>query len=107
MRIAWPPVTLAVVAFILVTLSGCGDGKGGTDNAFSRGMDALAKHDDDLAIRCFTDAIRLDPKSAEAFYNRGYAYMSEGELDKAIADYNDAIRLNPAFAGAYANRGMA
>ena len=55
---------------------------------------------------CFTEAIRLNPKDADAYCNRGGAYANTGELDKAIADCNQAIRLKPEFAEAYANRGI-
>ena len=50
----------------------------------------------DRAISDFTEAIRLDPKLASAYYNRGIAYENKGEHDKAIADYTEAIRLEPA-----------
>ena len=54
-----------------------------------------------------TEAIRLDPKWAVAYYNRGSAYEKRGEIDKSIADYTKAIRLNPTLARAYYNRGLA
>ena len=49
----------------------------------------------DKAIADFTEAIRLDPKYAEAYCNRGCAYRNKGDYDKAIADFTEAIRLNP------------
>ena len=52
----------------------------------------------DKAIADFTEAIRLDPKDADAYCNRARAYYSKGEYDKAIADYSEAIRLNPKYA---------
>ena len=61
----------------------------------------------DKAIADYTEAIRLDPKFAEAYYNRGVAYENKGEYDKAIADYTEAIRLDPKYAEAYNSRGFA
>ncbi len=54
-----------------------------------------------------TEAIRLDPKNAMAYYNRGRAWYAKGEYDRAIADSTEAIRLDPKNAMAYYNRGRA
>jgi len=61
----------------------------------------------DKAIAHFTEAIRLDPKSADAYINRGSAYGKKGESDKAIADFTEAIRLAPRFFQAYCGRAIA
>ena len=60
------------------------------------------KGEHDKAIADYTEAIRLNPKYAEAYYNRGVAYEDKGEHDKAIADFTEAIRLDPKYAKAYA-----
>jgi len=52
----------------------------------------------------YSEAIRLDPKYAEAYYIRGRAWGNKGEYDRAIADYNEAIRLDPKSTWAYNNR---
>ena len=59
------------------------------------------------AIADYTEAIRLNPKYANAYCNRGATYRHKGELDKAIADYTEAIRLDPSRSEAYNNRGVA
>ena len=61
----------------------------------------------DKAIAHYSEALRLNPKDADAYYNRGIAWERRGEYDKAIADYSEAIRLNPNYADAYYNRGIA
>lgn len=63
------------------------------------------KGDANPAIAAASEAIRRDPKDANAYYNRGNAYAAHGETDRAIADYTAAIRLDPAHANAYYNRG--
>ena len=54
-----------------------------------------------MAIADYTEAIRLNPKFAEAYCKRGYAYGNKGVYDKAIADCTKAIRLNPKLAGVH------
>jgi Flp pilus assembly protein TadD len=58
------------------------------------------------AIRHLSKAIRLNPKSAGAFYNRGNAYKKEGDTARAISDYTQAVKLKPDHAWAYYNRGL-
>ena len=65
------------------------------------------KGDHDKAIADFTEAIRLNPKLAQAYYNRGMIYRKKGDHDKAIADFTEAIRLNPKDATPYISRGIA
>jgi len=65
------------------------------------------KGDYDRAIQNYDEAIRLDPKSADAFAGRGSAYLLKGDYDRAIQDYNEAIRLNPKSASAFNGRGAA
>jgi tetratricopeptide (TPR) repeat protein len=55
----------------------------------------------------FTEALRLDPQNAAAYYNRGLARKALKEYAKAIADLDEAIRLNPRDAEAWNNRGLA
>src|SRR5215475_11998515 len=73
----------------------------------SQGHTDINNGDYDKAIAAFSDAMRLDPKSALAFTNRGVAYERKGDNDRAIADFNEAIRLDPKNVLAFANRGIA
>jgi tetratricopeptide (TPR) repeat protein len=47
------------------------------------------------AIAAYSEAIRLDPKFAEAYGRRAHAYEVRGENDKAIEDATDALQLDP------------
>ena len=60
----------------------------------------------DTAIRRFSDAIRLGPRSSDAYINRGVAYVEKGECDAAIADYTEAIRLDPSDPFVFSSRGI-
>ena len=73
----------------------------------NRGRAWSDKKEYDKAIADYSEAIRLDPKYALAYYNRGSPGSRKKEYDKAIADYTEAIRLDPKYALAYNNRGVA
>lgn len=47
------------------------------------------------AIGDTSEAIRIDPKYAFAFWTRAMLWESKGDFDQAIADYSEAIRLEP------------
>src|SRR5262249_29256394 len=49
-------------------------------------------------------AIRIDPKYAEAYFNRALLREAKKEYDKALADYDQAIQIEPQYAHAYNNR---
>jgi tetratricopeptide (TPR) repeat protein len=71
----------------------------------NRGIAYRAKNDNDRAIADHSEALKLDPKYANALYNRGNAFYAKKDYDDAIADYTEAIKLDPKFVDAYTNRG--
>jgi tetratricopeptide (TPR) repeat protein len=60
-----------------------------------------------MTVKEGDEAVRRNPKDAEAYFNRGCEYYDKGDYDRAIADYTEALRLNPNYAYAYNNRGNA
>lgn len=70
---------------------------------FERGFDAI---DWGEKMRCYTEALRLNPAYADAYNNRGNARSSKSDFAGALEDYTEAIRLNPNYAEAYTNRGI-
>lgn len=56
------------------------------------------------ALEEYSEALRLNPEYADAYYNRASVLDDMGDLAGAIADYDKAIALNPGHAMAYGNR---
>lgn len=73
---------------------------------YSRGQTFYGKGDLVNAIASYTQALNLNPRSADAYYNRGLAYYDSEDYYKAINDYTQSININPQ-ADAYNNRGLA
>lgn len=55
------------------------------------------EHLDDpaVAMEDFSEAIRLEPGYADAWYNRGLAFERTSQLDSAASDYQTAMALRP------------
>jgi tetratricopeptide (TPR) repeat protein len=85
---------LYILILALITI-GCATPAGDKtkDDYFNRGVkySELKKHQQ--AIEDFNQAIRLDPKYAEAYYGRGVACYYKGEYDKAWEDFHKAQSL--------------
>ena len=70
----------------------------------SQGTANAKNYADDKAIAAFSEAIRLDPNAATAFYERANVYRNRSDFVRAIADYNEAIRIDPKNASAFSER---
>ncbi len=57
----------------------------------------------DRAIRDFTEAIRIDPEYADAYFHRGRSYHGLNYL-QALSDYDEALRLDPTNSHYYSYR---
>ena len=62
---------------------------------FDKGMSSTKAKEWDEAIRCFTEAISLEPEMVEAWVYRGIAHEHKGEDSEAFSDYTFAISLDP------------
>ncbi len=63
----------------------------------------LGRHD--KADRLIRDALKINPKSADAHSNRGNIQRELGRLSDALASYEKALALNPDLESAILNRG--
>jgi tetratricopeptide (TPR) repeat protein len=58
------------------------------------------------AMADFSQAIKLEPNSAQAYRERGVIYQEQGDSKRANADYSQAIKLDPNDTFAYIGRGL-
>lgn len=65
---------------------------------FEQGRAYSKKKSWDLAITAYQQAVRIEPKFAEAWNNLGYCYRKVKQFDKALDAYKQAISLKPDFA---------
>jgi tetratricopeptide (TPR) repeat protein len=78
--------------------------KANTKEYFFLGEDCFLQRDYDCAIENYTKAIKLNPKSANAYNNRGISYLNKNEYFLAIDDFTKAVEINPNNIIFYQNR---
>ena len=61
----------------------------------------------DSAVKDYSEAIRINPRDADNFYNRGNSYLALDNKNEAINDYDEAVSLDSKLADAFYNRGIA
>ena len=59
------------------------------------------------SIADFTEAIRLNPNFADAYFERARAHLFLGDEARSVADYTEMIRIDPKDVEAYRARGSA
>lgn len=60
----------------------------------------LHESDPDRAFSDYSEAIRLNPRDASAFFGRGSLYKSKGNSNSALADLSRSIELKPSYGAA-------
>jgi tetratricopeptide (TPR) repeat protein len=71
-----------------------------------RGSCHIQNGDITEAILDFSEAINLEPNSADAFFERGTAHFVNADFAPSLSDLDSAIRLDDSYAKAYGNRGI-
>ena len=75
--------------------------------ALDLGKEAVAEGNLNLAIQQFSQAIAVEPNSAEAYWWRGQCHVLTGEYTTAVDDCTKAVQLDPSSSDAFCWRGMA
>ncbi len=89
---------------LLLEVAFSGYGKPG-NAAGRRGDAAVHRRDADAAIAEYSQAIRLEPHCARAYYSRALVYYLKHDWDKAVAGFTEAIQVDPNYARAWLIRG--
>lgn len=61
----------------------------------SRAWVWFAKGNHANAINDFSEAIKIDPETAAAYYGRASVWLKEMDFPRALADAKEAVKLNP------------
>ncbi|MEM1309717.1 MAG: tetratricopeptide repeat protein [Cyanobacteria bacterium P01_H01_bin.153] len=77
------------------------------ETLYRQGLLQYEKGDLEAAIDLYTDALTIDPTSANAYSARAGAQGRQGNYEAAIEDYSAAIAINDELAPAYGGRGLA
>lgn len=94
------------IILLIFICAGC-DHKQKIADLTARAAEAITNEDYQLAIKDYSEVIRLDPKFDSAYAARGNLFVVLGQFDKGIQDLDEAIRLNPKKYLAYQLRGNA
>src|SRR5690349_7848836 len=97
-----------VLATGLALVAGCSGNKRAENEAtaldyFKRGNAAFEKEDYRHAIRMYSQAASLDPRSPAIQYNLGLAYYNAQTYPDAVQAYSRAVKLDPNMAEAFRN----
>lgn len=74
---------------------------------YQRGVELLRNQNPSGAVAELDEALKLDPKLAEAHDAKGLARLAEGDVASAVAEFRRAIELKPALSEAHLGLGLA
>ena len=105
-RLVGLAIVLLVVGLVVLGLMRWRYAALGAEHA-DRGRQALERGDEDSALAEYGEAVRLNPRSADALLARARLLVWHGRADEAAADCTAALALTPHDAGVLVCRGQA
>jgi Tfp pilus assembly protein PilF len=82
-------------------------GKASSKHYLARGLIHSQLREHTEAVECYTAAVLLDKKNAEALTQRGWAYLQLTAPKAALADFERSLKLRPEHASTLSGRGQA
>ncbi len=66
-----------------------------------QGQEFSLQGDYERAIAAYSQALRLAPNQAAAWFGRGYCHLARGENDRALADFSEGMRIDASLLAQY------
>jgi tetratricopeptide (TPR) repeat protein len=105
------PKTVFAALSILLTVNTsawlAGQTSASFEKSFHQGTEAMRSADWGAAVADFSQAVQLQPQSAEAQFNLGLAHLEQGQMQAAIPAFKRAVQLSPRLRGAHLFLGVA
>src|SRR5205085_7878460 len=96
-----------MIGVLVVLLCGLTYAQTPAQSHYLRGIDLLRSQDPSRAIVELDEALKLDPRLAEAYDAKGLAHLAQGNPAAALEEFRRALQIKPSLAEAHLGLGLA